>query len=338
MNNTGSNHPKREVPAASTLSMLGTSRDLLSEVEIASAVTPQPTMQLMSGALGAPDPMESGDGQIKSSGGKSRDKETKVMSKLVLNGGNTPRKKMVTTPTSRTAIVAKAVGHQTRHNHISKPDRAKSDAIKLHFAKTILEPASTSFCYRWRSDADGMDTEIVCKSALRAMQVRCAATRLFMVDDISRKSTSSGQTLEIIIATQSSSEDYSEKAFKVIFEFLDAKPQSITNDLIFSKLGIPSAPKLLRLLPSEVYRLIEDVLELDNSTIHAQTYSDYSELFGNSDQSLILSDLCSAAFQDIGDINVPPMTLNEFGNVLHSLQNFGEEVGLATLNQIFEDI
>jgi len=124
----------------------------------------------------------------------------------------------------------------------------------------------------------------------------------------------------------------------VIFEFLDSKPQTVTNDLIFSKLGIPSAPKLLKLLPSEVYSLIEDVLELDNPTSHALNYSDYTELFGNSDQSLILSELCSAAFQDFGDVNVPPMTLNEFGNVLHSLENFGEEVGLATLYQIFGDI
>ena len=334
MNSTNSNHPKREVPASSTLSMLGTSRDLLSEVEIASAVTPQPTMQLMSGALAASVPMESGDGQITSGSTLCHQTEKKSMSNKSVTGGKSPSKKSA----ARARIKDGSARGLSFSNHrlpknFQVPMNGDSDAGReVSIAKSIFRQFEPRFFCKSKGEGDAAEREFVCQDDIQRMQVKLAAYRYSWTtpDDI----TSSRKSVfpQALFGDMPSSDDDSPSQIRVIFVLDEVLPSDIDTDVIMRKMGVPSGSDLVQYSHREVYALIAEVF-----AINGLDRSEYASVFGGADMPWICSDMCASVYKDFGDITFPPMTLSEFGNFVHALKFFNQEVALATLRRIYSN-
>jgi hypothetical protein len=294
----------------------------------------------VSGALGASVPTESMDGQSTPCGNKRHKKEKKTMAKKASQGGQSPHKNAARRLTSKRAggagasIVSAAVAKHSQvichyKGGLNDNPLAYFDAI---FAKSLLEKIDNRFFCKSKGEDDAAEREFVCEDEIQRLQVKLAAYRCILNrpdDDVASAMSSLPSTM---FGTLRSLLDGSTIGIKVTFVLNESVPAEIEATAILRKLGVPSGFELVQYSNSEVYALIEELFVL-----HDVDRSQYESVFGSSDMPSICSDMCESVYEAIGDITFPPMTLSEFGNVLHCLKFFGEEVALATLRRIYSD-
>jgi hypothetical protein len=294
----------------------------------------------VSEALGAPVPTESGDGQSTPCGNNRRKKEKKTMAKKASQGGRSPHKNAARRLTSKRAggagasIVSAAVAKHSQvichyKGGLNDNPLAYFDAI---FAKSLVEDIDNRFFCNSIDEDDAAEREFVCEDEIQRLQVKLAAYRCIWNRPDDEVAGAMSSLPLMMFGTLRSLVDSSTIGIKVTFVLNESLPAEIETTAILRKLGVPSGFELVQYSNSEVYALIAEVF-----AINGLDSSKYESVFGSSDMPWICSDMCASVYKDFGDITFPPMTLSDFGNVLHCLKFFDEEVALATLRRIYRD-
>ena len=240
---------------------------------------------------------------------------------------------------SRNSIVTTGVNSgnmlgPTRQALPSKRNRAMSDQEKTDFTvfMSILVDPRSRYYYQPFGDDNDVEIEIDFIDDIQRLQFKVAAGWCVMRQITERTRESNSITSVMVIRMLRSQHDDSAIGFKVIYKPNGPLPAGVKADAILKHLDVPSAPELMQLSKSEIYNLIEDVFDIEGVD-----RSEYETIFSATDMPSICSDLCASVYEAFGEITFPPMSLIEFGNVLHSLKFFDTDVALATLQRIYRN-
>jgi hypothetical protein len=291
----------------------------------------------VSGAFAAPVPTVSGDGPIKSSGTKCCKEKMTVSKKAKVDrthrqGLTTKSPKSVGGVGLNTLSAAAAKHSKAPSGHKCGSNGESFADFEVSIAKSILGKFDLKFYCNSTVDGDVPDREFICEDEIQRLQAKLAAYRCSWTKSDSLISTSKSSKPETMFGALLSPVDGKTIGVRVIFVLNESLPVEIDTTAILRKLGVPSGFELVQYSNSEVYALIAEVFAIDGLD-----RSEYESVFGSSDMPWICSDMCASVYKDFGDITFPPMTLSEFGNVLHCLKFFDEEVALATLRRIYSD-
>ena len=291
----------------------------------------------VSDALGATVPTESGVGQIKSFGTKCHKGKMTMSKKAKVDrthrqGSSTESPKSVGGAglSILSAAAAKHSKAPTDHKRGLKGDSVACREVSM--AKSIFRQFEPRFFCKSKGEDDAAEREFVCQDDIQRLQVKLAAYRCSWTkpDDI----TSSRKSVfpQAIFGIMPSGDDDSPAEIRVIFVLNESLPAEIDTTAILRKLGVPSGSDLVQYSHREVYALIAEVF-----AINGLDRSEYASVFGGADMPWICSDMCASVYKDFGDITFPPMTLSEFGNFVHALKFFNQEVALTTLRRIYSN-
>lgn len=334
------NRPKVKVQASNTALNASTLPSVSYKAEKVPALESQSALQLMPGAFAASVPMESGVSQIKSSGTKCHKKEKKTMSKKATQGGQSPHMNSARRTRSKRTGGAGGSNLSAAAAKHSKPPKGHNRGLndesfadfEVSIAKSILGKLDLRFYCQSMNDGHKAEREFECDDDIQRMQAKLAAYRCSWTKPDGLSSTRKSSMPQAMFGALVSPVDGKTIGVRVVFVLEDSIPAEVETTAILRKLGVPSGSELVQYSNSEVYALITEVFAIDGLD-----RSQYESVFGSSDMPSICSDMCASVYKDFGDITFPPMTLSEFGNVLHALKFFDEEVALATLRRIYSN-
>lgn len=334
------NRTKFKVQAPSTALDPSTLPVVSFGAEMVPAVESPSAPEQMSGAFATPAPTKSGDWQISPCGSKSRKKERKQMRNYKNKHEVSPVMKTAgeaSKITNTIACVPESSALINIHSGLNTTETSMThdEMIADLMATCTILPESTGFAYRWSNSPEGTESDLICESPLQQLQIKYAAWRM-----CTEASTAGDQNpdnpngVSLSFGTLDASDRADDPAFKVIFELPRLRPLEDNLDEVLQLLGIPESPEIIDLPASYVFDIILEITNLDLRKTEMFSGFGHDDTLKHAQKFGLFSDLCSSIYEDFGHIAVPPLTLNEFANVLLALKNSGEEVGLAVLRNI----
>jgi hypothetical protein len=225
-----------------------------------------------------------------------------------------------------------SLDHVVERTEPSITDAESNSLFDELLAVIMILPETTEFAYRWTSNPRDAEIDIVCESPMQHMQLKYAAWRI--CKGLPTDGSQNPNDVDLSFGPLKGSGDASNRSIKVIFDLATNRPADFSNADLFRILGVPEPPDYLEIPESYVFDKIEEVTTPNIRSTDWFSNRVCENRLEGVQKSDILARICSALFEDFGQLALPPLTLNEFGNVLFALDNYGDEVGLAMLRYV----